>query len=119
MKSTVERFQAAMQVNGVSFEIFQMTKGGSFKTLKITIAQCVSALKVQLCRAHRQWHGTAWNVSESGSPYHIFRTSKYWLISGKQKEAEACARESESQTSSTEMLLKHFVNKFLTIIYFH
>ena len=94
MKPTNERFQAATQVNVVSLESY-VTKGDSVKTLEASIVSYAKASKVQLCRGLRQWHGTAWNVSEPGRSYHISRTPEYWRTSGKHKEAEMYVRKSD------------------------
>ena len=95
MKPTDERFQAATQVNVVSLEILQMAKDDSFKTLEVSSGPCASASTTQLCRGHRQWHGTEWNVSEPGRPYHISNPLEYWWTSRKYKEAEMYGRESD------------------------
>jgi len=94
MKPTNERFQAATQVNVVSLESC-VTKGDSFKTLEANIVCCVTASSVQLCRGLRQWHGTAWSVSEPGRSYHISRAPGYWRTSGKHEEAEMYGRKSD------------------------
>jgi hypothetical protein len=72
-----------------------MTKGDSFKTLEASIVSYVNASRLQLCRGLRQWHGTAWTVSEPGRPYHISGKLGYWLTSRKHKEVEMYDRESD------------------------
>lgn len=95
MKPTNERFQAATQVNVVSLESCKVTKGDGLKTPEASIVFCVTASKVQLCRGHRQWHGTAWNMSEPGRSYHISVLSGYWRTSGKHEEVEMYGRKSD------------------------
>ena len=94
MNPTNERFQAATQVNVVSLESY-VTKGDSVKTLEASIVSYAKASKVQLCRGLRQWHGTAWNVSEPGRSYHIPNALGYWRTSRKHEEAEMYGRKSD------------------------
>jgi len=73
MKPTNERLQAATRVNVVSPEINETAKDDCLETQEVSIAlcvKCVIASIVQLRRGRRQWHGTEWNVSEPGRPYH-------------------------------------------------
>lgn len=95
MKPTNEKFQAATQVNVVSLEIWQMAKDDSIGTLEVSTALYAIASILQLCRGHRQWHGTEWNVTEPGRPYHIFNTLEYWWTSTSYKETEMYDRESD------------------------
>lgn len=95
MKPTNERFQAATQVNVVSLVNFKVAKGDSVKILEASIVLYVTASRVQLCRGLRQWHGTAWTVSEPGRPYHTSVLSEYWRTSRKHEEVEMYGRESD------------------------
>ncbi len=72
-----------------------MAKDDSILRLEVSIVPCAIASAVQLCRGHRQWHGTAWNTSEPGRPYHISSSSEYWRTSRKYEEVETCDRESD------------------------
>ncbi len=95
MKPTNERFQAATQVNVVSLESLCVTNGDSVKTLEASIVSYATASRIQLCRGLRQWHGTAWSVSEPGISYHISGISGYWRTSRKHEEAEMYGRKSD------------------------
>lgn len=72
-----------------------MVKDDRFVSLEVSIVSCATASRIQLCRGHRQWHGTARNVSEPGRPYHISGTMEYRPTSRKYKEVEMCVRESD------------------------
>lgn len=72
-----------------------MMKDDRFTFLEVRTVSCVRASAMPLCRGHRQWHGTAWSVSEPGRPYHISGTMEYRPTSRKYKEVEMCDRESD------------------------
>jgi hypothetical protein len=72
-----------------------MMKDDSILTLEVRIVPCDFASMAQLRRGHRQWHGTAWKMSEPGRPYHISIPMEYWRTSLKRKEAEMYGRESD------------------------